>query len=353
MQTPTPRLDAIADAAAAWREPDHPPREAAVAETLEAPNRWTEEALEYILNRWMQRLTLDALGDWVGGAASESTETVGVVHGATEPLVGLRDAVAVWAAGHRYVGHVPDASPALLPAFAEAVGERDDSLDASFVEKEAVFARASALMAQPARDAAEAIHDACEAHDIPADRRLVRPAQRVIAVLDGHEGDDARGGLAEDLLLYEGGGHRRLANLWAPTDLSPDAYLEAMARFRGVFPAHEDTPGALQMQKAFLEARDEPRAFAEGLEFLVSRGGPDIPSPDGHIRWTEYDDLDAVDDWIQDHQSALAAVVAREPLHDQLPNAWPLRPPGDLHVPPLDDEDGRAIAAFVREVGRA
>jgi hypothetical protein len=233
------------------------------------------------------------------------------------------------------------------------VRERDASLEASFVEKETVFDRASALMAQPARDATEALHNACEAHDIPADRRFVRPAQRVIAVLDGHEGEDARGGLAEDLLLYEGGGHRRLANLWAPTDLSPDVYLEAMARFRGVFPAHEDTPGALQMQKAFLEARDDPRAFAEGLEFLVSRGEPETPSPNGHIRWTEYEDLDDVDDWIQEHQSSLAAVVARTPLHDQLPDAWPLRPPGDLHLPPLSDEDGRAIAAFVEELGEA
>ena len=55
------RHEALVDVAARWREPDHPPREEAVAETLEAPNRWTEEALDYALNRWMQRLTLEAL----------------------------------------------------------------------------------------------------------------------------------------------------------------------------------------------------------------------------------------------------------------------------------------------------
>jgi len=139
--------------------------------------------------------------------------------------------------------------------------------------------------------------------------------------------------------------------VWAPTDLSPDAYLESMARFRGVFPAHEDTPGALQMQKAFLEARDEPRAFAEGLEFLVSRGEPKVPSPPGHIRWAEYDDLDEIDEWVQDHEDALYAVVARESLHDQLPEPWPLRTPGGLHIPPLDDQEGTAIAHFLRTLG--
>ncbi len=342
------RIDAIADAAADWREPDHPPRETAIAETLEAPNRWTEEALDYTLNRWMQRLTRDAIAEWLGDEASEVPTTVGVLHGPSGPLMGLRDAVAVWAEGHEYLGHTPEASPALLPAFAWAVTDRVEDIDAEFVERGPLFERASAVMAQPDRAEAEAVHAACDDHGIPRERRLVRPSQLAVAVLDGHESDDARGGLAEDALLYDGGGHRRLAIVWAPDDLSPDSYLEAMARFRGVFPAHEDTPGALQMQKAFLEARDEPRAYAEGLEFLVSRGKPEVPSPDGHIRWTEYEDLDAVDDWIDEHRSVLYAVVAREPLHDQLPNSWPLRTPGDLHLPPLKDKTGVAIVDFLQ-----
>lgn len=352
MSTQQSRREALVDVAARWREPDHPPRQEAVADTLAAPNRWTEEALDYALNRWMQRLTLEGLSTWLGEDASAERTTVGVLHGASEPLCGLRDAVAVWAAGHSYLGHVPEASPALLPAFAHEVAEEREDLAAEFVDEETLFEEATALMAQPDRDAVDALRKQCDAHAIAADRCLLRPSRLVIVVLDGHEDDDARGGIAEDLLLYEGGGHRRLALVWAPTDLSPDAYLESMARFRGVFPAHEDTPGALQMQKAFLEARDQPRAYAEGLEFLVSRGEPDVPEPAGHIRWTEYDDFDAVGDWIQAHEDALYAVVARSSLHDQLPDAWPLRTPGDLHVPPLNDEEGTAIAAFVRELGR-
>ena len=344
------RCETIVDVAADWREPDHPPREDAVAETLEAPNRWTEEALDYALNRWMQRLTLEALADWMVPIEPDDPMSIGVLHGASDPLSGLRDAVAVWASGHSYLGHLPEASPALLPAFADAVQARAEDVQAEFVDEASLFNQASAVMAQPDRDERDAVREQCDDHNIPEDRRLLRPTRLVVAVLDGHESDDARGGIAEDVLLYEGGGHRRLPILWAPTDLSPDSYLEAMARFRGVFPAHPDTPGALQMQKAFLEARDEPRAFAEGLEFLMSRGAPEVPSPNGHIRWSEYDDLDEVDDWIQDQGEVLYAVVARAPLHDQLPEGWPLRTPGGLHVPPLDDEEGREIANFVRSL---
>ena len=347
-ETVSARLEALADVAAAWREPDHPPREDAVAETLDAPNRWTEEALDYALNRWAQQFTVEALTNWAGQIESEDPMTVGVLHGAADPLEGLRDAMAVWASGHAYLGHVPAASPALLPAFARDLEEHHAAVGTAFVDEETLLERADALMAQPARDAVDAMQERCDAHGIPEDHRLLRPTRLAITVLDGHEDDDVQGSIAEDLLLYEGGGHHRLALLWAPTDLSPDTYLESMARFRGVFPAHEDTPGALQMQKAFLEARDEPRAYAEGLEFLVSRGEPEIPEPDGHIRWTEYDAFDAVDEWIQAHQEALCAVVAREPLHDQLPASWPLRAPGGLHIPPLDDEEGTAIASFLR-----
>jgi len=152
------------------------------------------------------------------------------------------------------------------------------------------------------------------------------------------------------MLLFEGRGRRRLAVLWAPCDHPPDTYLEAMARFRGLFPAHPDTPGTLQMQQAFLEARDDPHAYADGLQFLMSRGDPE-PQRAGHVRWTEYDDFSDVGNWLSARGEEVYAVIARRHLHDQLPEHWPIRSPGGVHVPPLDDEEGRAVVSFLRELG--
>jgi hypothetical protein len=120
-----------------------------------------------------------------------------------------------------------------------------------------------------------------------------------------------------------------------------------MAGFRGLFPAHDDTPGSLQMQQAFLEAQDRPHAYAEGMEFLLSRGEPALQKP-GHVRWTEYEALGQLDAWWREHQDEIYAIVARPHLHDQCPDAWPLRTPGGVHIPPLDDPEGTALVDFLR-----
>jgi len=340
------RIEALADTAADWRDPEHPPRVAAVQDTIDAPNRWTQEALDHLLNRWMQQLTVEGLADWVGEDALSETTVVGVLHGESGPLSGFQDALAVWALGHRYIGAVPSSSPALLPAFAEAYQGRASDAQIRFVPTDDLYEDADVVLARPA-ESVESIREACAQNDLPESCRLIRPPVYSIGLVDGHESQDEMGRIAEDMLLLEGMGRRRLALLWAPRDHSPDEYLEAMAHFRGLFPAHEDTPGTLQMQQAFLEARDQPHAYADGLEFLMSRGEPDLQRP-GHVRWSEYDEIEAVADWYAEHESEVYAVIARKHLHDQLPAEFPLRTPGGVHVPPLSDSEGHEVVSFLR-----
>jgi len=331
-----------------WRDDRHSPRQEAVNETLQAPNRWTEAALNHTLDRWMQQLTSESLKRWIGsGSGNEDPPTVAVLHGADEPLAGFRAAIGTWALGYSYVGVLPEASPSLLSAFAGDLSEKGGKT-ITFASAEDALSRADAVVADPG-GAVEAPADACDREGIPERRRLLHPETFSVGVVDGNESDEEMDRFAEDMLLFEGGGHRRLAVLWAPDEHPPDAYLEAMARFRGFFPAHDDTPGALQMQQAFLEARDESHAYADGLEFLVSRGDP-TPQKAGHVRWSEYGDLDAVHRWWKDHRDEVYAVIARRGLHDRCPTNWPLRTPGGVHVPPLDDAEGERTMSFLKSL---
>ena len=298
----------------------------------------------------MQGLTLDALDDWLG-SADPASRTVGVLHGAADPLDGVRAVLAACGLGHSYIGVVPDASPALLPAIVADLQERLDDVEVTTAEVEECLSRADVLVAQEGERSRAALDDAADEHGIPPQQRLIQPMQISVGVVDGHESDDERERMAEDMLLLEGKGRRHLGLVWAPTDHPPDAYLQSMARFRGVYPAHSDTPGSLQMQQAFLEAQDQSHAYAEGLAFLVSRGAPEPQGKPAHVRWTEYEALSELEAWLQDHRKEVYALIARPHLHDQLPEVVPLRTPGGVHVPPLDDSHGQALVALLTEKG--
>ena len=343
-------LQAIATAAAAWQDPEHPLRAEAAEATLQQENTFTEEAIAFAINQQMAQLTPQALTAWIGGRTSARPLAVGVVNTADVPLSGLPDVLAVVLTGHRYIGTIPPSSPALLPAFTDEVRRHAPGLPAAFAGPDLLFSQADALIATAADDVRTEMDVRCETEGIPPSRRLLRRRRYAVAVVDGQESAEERERLAEDALLHEGHGSRSVALIWAPRGLAPDPYLSAFADFRGVFPAHPSTPGRLKMQQAFLEAAGTPSAYGEGLEFLLSKGDPDVQPP-GHVRWTEYDDLDVAAHWLETHRRDVQLVAARPPLARQLPPSLPTEPLGEAHRPPLAwRPGGRDTVAFLADL---
>jgi hypothetical protein len=347
-------FEACAAVAEKWADPDHPARSDAVRAALGDENvRATEEALAYALNHFAGQVEVEALSEWLGGRWREEEGTAGLWDDDPVPGDGLRSLLAVWGTGRAFVGCLGGEAKHLVPAFAREVQARVSSLSARVAgpgEPETLFEHADALFARPSPATVDHVEEkvrvGAENRGIPPARRHVRPPRYTVGAIDGNESDDQREGVAEDMLLHEGRGVRRLALLWAPEDLSPDPYLEAMATFRGVFPAHDDTPGTLQMQQAFLEAQDAPHAYAAGLEFLLSRGTPEVQKP-AHVRWTEYDRLEEVSAWVTEHDDRVYAVVARPDVQGRIDVPVPVVAPGAVRRPPLDDPEGRALVDFL------
>lgn len=338
---------AVAAAAGAWTDPDYVPRKVAVQETLEAPNAFTEEAVAFAVNQQMSLLTEEALEQWIGARSASSPCTVGVLNAGNIPLVGLQDFLAAILTGHCYLGSVSSKSPALLPAFVADLCRLTPDIAANFALLPELLAGADALIAtgtdktiawlrdgarDPAPEAARG-ETTGKAHDIPLGRCLFRGHSFAVGVLDGKEGVGTYECLAEDVLLHEGFGCRNVAVMWAPRGLSPDDLLEAMARFRGVFPAHGGTAGRLAMQRALLEAVGASHAYGEGLEFLVSRGDAEAQPP-GHLRWAEYDDITDVNDWVD--KQPVQLMVATPGVQKQLEFGGLLLAPGEAQRPALD-----------------
>ena len=327
-------IEAIANTAADWRDPDHPRRRQAVERTLKADNRFTEQSIAFAINQQMVQLTARNLRTWVRGRCASESLKVGILNAGNIPMVGLQDYLAVLLTGHTYRGAISSKSPALLPSFAASLRRWYPLADSEFVSVDQLWSAAEALIATGSDATADWCHRKARQHGIHADRCLVRGHRYSIAVLDGQENAVECDRLAEDVMLHGGAGCRSVALIFAPRALEPDRYLECFALFSSFFPPHPAAPGALAMSQAFLKAIDAPHAYGEGLEFLVSRGKPDIQGP-GHVRWVPYDDLTEVAEFIDLSRDELQCVAARQHLQRRLPDCCPVVDLGETQRPPL------------------
>lgn len=340
-------VKAIAGAASNWIDPTYPQRQQAVEDTLVLGNRFTEEAMAFAINQQMSLLTEEALQTWINGRKVDDPLSIGVLNAGNIPLVGLQDWLAVILTGHAYRGVLSSRSPHLLPAFSFDVIDRCPGLDIDFLTFDELLGAVDAVIASGSEETMGSVALACEDEGIPESRRLLRGHRYGVAVLSGKESATERENLAEDIFLHEGLGCRNVAIVWAPEDLAPDAYLEAFAAFRGVFPVHERTPGILKMKQAFLNAIGVSHAYGDGLEFLVSKGEPEQQEP-GHVRWATYRTRQELISWIEENTEDIQLIVTGSQSADLHHLPLPVLPFGEAQRPALNwCADGRDTVEFL------
>jgi len=338
-------IDLIAKIAERWLDPEYGVREDAVERTLEADNRFTEAAIAFAINQQMALLTSEALRSWQDDLRRSETgrKTVAVLNPGNIPFVELQDLAAVLLAGHDYVGTVSSRSPALLPAFVSDLLEEDPSLPADLTDWEDALARADAVIASGSDETMRSIQSAAREEGIPEHACWLRGHRYSVAVLSGHESEDDLVDLAEDALLHEGQGCRSVSLVFAPESMDIDPVLDAFAHFRGMFEAHDRTVGPLKMQQALLKAIDTPHAWADGHQFLISRGAPETQGA-CHVRWVPYAHRREAEEWIVAHTEEIQAIFSAVALHIDSLAPQPL---GTAQRPSLTwCPDGRCHAQF-------
>lgn len=343
-------IRAITAAAADWADIDYPVRRAAEEVTLDASNRFTQQALAFAINQQMSLLSPNTLREWIPAFYPKSY-TVGVLNPGNIPFVGLQDFLAVLLCGHAYCGTVSSRSPALLPSFStdllSRIEESHPRPGIEFTDFQSLLSTSDAVIASGHDATMDEIGIQCARAGLASDHILLRGNRYTVAVVSGKETEAQWEGLAEDMLMHEGAGCRNVAIIWAPSGTSPDPVLAAMARFRAVYPTHPDTAGSLQMTKAFLKAVDQPHAHGENLEFLVSKGDPEIQIP-GHVRWTEFNDFAVVSAWLESNANSIQLIVTPEALQAQIPDGFDIIQPGFGQRPPLAwNPDGISTVEFL------
>ena len=322
--------EATCRVAEAWRDPEYPRRAKAEEDMLEIGTRCTVESLAFATNQVMANLASGAFIESLDADCFCERKRVGVIHRSSVPFEEIRDWLLVLALGHSFIGLYDAQPPPMLSAFAREVAELADGCDQQFLQIDTHHGSLDILIGTD-----ELLSVFLSKHqDVRSPENhgiaFVKNNPGNVAILTGKEKKEDCMGLAEDVLLHEGLSSNNVRILWAPKELNPDPYLEAFALFRGTFPAHERTPGTLQMQKAFLDAQDVPHAYGDGLEFLVSKGDPVQQQP-GHLRWATYDALDEVVAWMEEKKSDIQCVIGGKDARQNIGNTIPVRDFGSAH----------------------
>ncbi len=337
--------------AARWQDPDYGPRILATEATLDLSNRFTFEAISFAVNQQMHQLSRRALHEWIGDCYVANPRRVVVVNPGNIPLAGLQDYLGVILLGHRYFGKLSTRSPHLLKAFADDMRGHGASFTADLSVEMPVLLPDDGLILSGFDETVSLLAAEARQAGIDETRILERGRRYSVAVIESCEKEDVLERLAEDILLHEGLGCRNVAIVWAPEGTTPDGLLEAMARFRALFPAHEATIGSLKMQIAYYQAAGLPHAYADDGSFLVSRGDPEVQQP-AHVRWTEYSGLEQVRHWIMEHGHQLQLVVAPRHVCRALEvEGTTVVEPGDAQRPRLGwKQDQRDVVRFLHSL---
>lgn len=338
------RMQRLRQLARQWQAPSFPERQAAVERALATSDFLTEEAAAFALNYQMHVLTEQALHRLVTELPPASGQRVLLWQADRAPLAGWEEALLLWLSEHRGTLLLSEPAATLVGALLQAL-----EVETLQLGTEANLAQylneADVLLAVGDETVHQQVQEALRQVRRPPRNVRLLPLRYGVAVLDGQETPDELEGLAEDALLFEGVSSRNVRLLWAPESLQPDALLEALSLFRGVFPAHPATPGRLKMPQAWLKATGTPHAYGEGMEFLVSKGPPEVQAP-GHLRWVSYRRLDEVANWLRAHASELSVVVARAALLQQLPPLPGRVVPGQAHRPSFPDPANAAVGVL-------
>lgn len=315
--------DALHSTAHNWTDPDHEPRTAAIEAAAEDEDYpFTKAHITFAVNQQMDAAVQASFNDIAQQPAGP--DVVEVKLAAHIPLYGLALVTYLTLRGTRvYLADAPtDCSVlhAVLSAAQQALSVEEERAPVQW-RGTAPETVPTVAMGSPRADALAEADYAC-------------PERPAWVVLDGNESADEREALAEDLLVYDGESPQHVDLIWAPEDVLPDSYLEALAHMRAAVPAHERIPGTLQMQRALLEARDQPHAYAEDLTFLFSKGVPE-PQRGLHMRWTPYDALPEMSEALHSADTPVGSVRCRtaitERVQRHVPNNMRVEPLGTLH----------------------
>ncbi|MDD3034059.1 MAG: acyl-CoA reductase [Bacteroidales bacterium] len=230
----------------------------------------------------------------------EREKTVLIVMAGNIPMVGFHDLLAALACGYKAEVKLSSKDRYLIPYLYKLLSDYNPYWSERVFFTETLPGDADIVIASGSDTTSDFLKS-----KYPSSHAIIRGSRYSVALLRGNESRNDLENLAKDIFLYYGLGCRSVSSLLVPVGYDFTGLLSASCSMSSEV-VSDDYISSYKYQKALCTMSSTE--FIDGGFFIMVKSGS-TPPPLGVINIQEYDSLDEVSSFLEDHLDKLQCVV--------------------------------------------
>lgn len=281
-------------------------------------------AIDSIANLWLKRDALNTLISKYPKAhfTPKESKKVVVIMAGNIPFAGLHDLICVLLTGHRFLGKISSKDGYLMAAVINMLCEINPEFSDLIELSEMTLHGFDAVIATGSDNSSRYFD--YYFRNYPT---IIRKHRNSIAVITGKETEDELTHLSDDIFLYFGLGCRNVSKLMVPKGYSFVSMLQAFKTWKNL-----DTHNKYMNNYEFQKTINQMNLIDHiDTDFMLLKQNESIGSTVGVVHYQEYEKIEDVLIYIDNHRNELQCIVGDSEL---IPNAIPF---GTSQCPKLDE----------------
>lgn len=281
-------------------------------------------AIDSIAKLWLTRETLESFiakypKDYF---APTKSKKVVVIMAGNIPFAGFHDMLCVLLYGHRFLGKVSSKDGHLISTLIDLLVEIEPEFKEMIELSEVTLHGFDAVIATGSDNSSRYFDYYFKSYPT-----IIRKHRNSIAVLSGNETEEDLTHLSDDIFIYFGLGCRNVSMLLVPKGYDFKGLLKAFKVWQNL-DAHNKYMNNYEFQKTMnlMNLIDHI-----DTDFMLLKQNESIGSTVGVVHYKEYDKIDEVLEFVNQHLNGLQCIVGNGSL---IPNAIPF---GSTQTPRIDE----------------
>lgn len=275
-------------------------------------NPWfTHQHIQEALTAWSNQLSEKKVKQWLEAYPLEENkgQQIAIIMAGNIPLVGLHDLICVLATGNKAVVKLSSDDQVLMKRAIEILNSLGFEGNISISEEQLPksFEKVIATGSNNTNRYFEYYF-----RDKPS---LLRKNRHSIAVLSGHETPEDYAKLGLDIFTYFGMGCRNVSKLFVPEGFDFTPFFEGIEHFNPIIHHNKYANNYTYHKAIFL--MNMTKHLDNG--FLLVKSDERLTSPLGVLFYQEYEKIEAITSWIDEHHESIQCVVSKLPNKRWLP----------------------------------